>query len=262
VQVPAATRSTFDGPSPCFALADLEPPAEPPESGAGGGIASFLNSTRGVIGSITALIVAVSGLLVALNRIGVLGGDDDGTTTRGTETTPTPRLFGEMTRPIGRVYFNGETMYVTARQPRRTLLHLADLEEPLRDVALSARVSWVSGARDYGTSFVCRYDSSSNYYLLGVLSGGRYNIARYREGRLVSLTGGIRRSSAITGDANEITARCVGDDPTILTLEVNGRTVATRQDPNGIESGNIGIRAGSGESFVTFRFEDFELRYL
>jgi hypothetical protein len=240
-------------------VADLEPPAEPPESGAGGGITSFLNSTRAVVGAITALIVAVSGLLIALNRIGVLGGDDDDGTT---ETKPTSHLFREMTRPIGRVYFDRTTMYVTARQPGRTLVHLAEQEEPLRDVALSARVSWVSGARDYGTSFVCRYDSSSNYYLLGVLSGGRYNIARYRDGRLVSLTGGIRRSSAITGDTNDVTARCVGNDPTTLTLEVNGRTVDTRRDADGIESGNVGVRAGSSESFVTFRFEDFELRYL
>jgi hypothetical protein len=38
--------------------------------------------------------------------------------------------------------------------------------------------------------------------------------------------------------------------------------VAEEQDPNGIESGNVGIRAGSSESFVTLRFEDFVLRYL
>jgi hypothetical protein len=38
--------------------------------------------------------------------------------------------------------------------------------------------------------------------------------------------------------------------------------VATKKDPDGIESGNVGIRAGSSESFVVFRFEDFVLRYL
>jgi hypothetical protein len=35
-----------------------------------------------------------------------------------------------MTRPIGRVYFDGETMYVRASQLGRPLLQLADLEEP------------------------------------------------------------------------------------------------------------------------------------
>lgn len=238
---------------------DLPTPDESPDSGAGGGVGAFLHNTRNIIGAITGLIVAISGLLIALNKTGILGGDGDGTTT---ETRPPASLFGPITRPIGRVYFDGETMYVRAAQAGRPLLHLADLEKPLRDVALSARVSWVSGARDYGMSFICRYDNSSNYYLFGVLSGGRYNIGRYRDGRLVSLTGGIQQSTQIDEDANDITARCVGDNPTTLTLEINGRPIATKQDPDGIETGNIGIRAGSSESFVTFRFEGFELRYL
>jgi hypothetical protein len=238
---------------------DLEPP-ESPDSDAGGGLTSFLNNTRNVIGAITALILAISGLLVALDRAGILGGDDgDGTTT---ETRPPDSLFGPITRPIGRVYFDGDTMYVRAAQPGRPLLHLADLEEPLGDVSMSARVTWVSGARDYGMSFVCRYDNSQNYYLLGVLSGHRYNIGRYQDGRLVSLTGGIQQNSGIDELSNDITARCVGDDPTTLTLEVNGRTIAREQDPDGIATGNVGIRAGSSESFVTVRFEDFVLKYL
>jgi hypothetical protein len=241
-------------------LDDLEPTDESPDSGAGGGLGSFLNSTRNVVGAATGLILAISGLVVALNKVGILdrGGDDETTT----ETRPPAGLFGPITRPIGRVYFDGETMYVRAAQAGRPLLHLADQEKPLRDVSMSARVSWVSGARDYGMSFICRYDNSSNYYLLGVLSDGRYNIGRYRDGRLASLTGGIQHSTAIEEDANDITARCVGDDPTTLTLEINGRTVATKQDPDGIATGNVGIRAGSSESFVTFRFEDFVLRYL
>jgi hypothetical protein len=241
-------------------LADLEPPAESPEPESGGGIASFLNSTRNVVGALTALIVAVSGLLLALNKAGLLDGDENGPTT---EKRPPEGLFRAMRSPIGRVYFDDDqTMYVRASQRGRPLLHLADLEKPLRDVSLTSKVTWVSGAADYGTSFVCRHESNRNYYLLGVLSGGRYNIARYRDGRLVSLTGGIQQSGLIDGRTNEVTARCVGDDPTSLTLEVNGTVVAERKDPNGIETGNIGVRASSGESFVTVRFEDFTLRYL
>jgi hypothetical protein len=238
---------------------DLEPP-ESPDSGSGGGLGSFLNNTRNVIGAITGLIVAISGLLIALNRAGILDGGDDNETQ--TETRPTNALFGPIKRPIGRVYFDDETMYVKAAQAGRPLLHLADQEKPLRDVSMSARVSWVSGASDYGMSFVCRYDNSRNYYLLAVLSDRRYNIARYRDGRIVSLTGGIQQSTNIDERSNDITARCVGEDPTTLSLEVNGRTVATKKDPDGIESGNVGIRAGSSESFVVFRFEDFVLRYL
>jgi hypothetical protein len=240
-------------------LADLEPPAESPEPESGGGIASYLNSTRNVIGAITALIVAVSGLLLALNRAGVLG-DDNGTTT---ETRPPDGLFREMRSPIGRVYFDDDgAMYVRANRPSRPVVHPADLEEALHDVSLSAKVTWVSGAADYGTSFVCRYESNRTYYALGVLSGGRYNIVRYRDGRPVSLTGGFRRSGLIDERMNDVTVRCVGDDPTSLTLEVNGSVLAKRTDADGIEEGNIGVRASSGESFVTVRFDKFTLRYL
>jgi hypothetical protein len=240
-------------------LTDLEPP-EPPETGTGGGVSSFFSNTRNLIGGITGLIVAISGLLIALNRVGILGDDEEEVRT---ETTRPAGLFGPMTRPeIGSVSFDGETMYVRASQPGTRLLHLADLEEPLDNVSMSARVSRVGRARDYGVAFICRYADSGNYYFLAVLSGGRYNIGRYRDRRLVSLTGGLKRSSHIEEDSNEITVRCVEDDPTTLTLEVNGSTVAKRQDANGIERGNVGFRVGSDTSVVRLRFEDFRLTYL
>lgn len=242
-------------------MADLDPPAGSDDSDAGGGLLSFLNSTRSVVGAVTALIVAISGLLLALNKAGILGGDGDETTTAPT-SMPASGLFAPSTRPIGRVYFDGATMYVRAAEPNRPLLQLAEQESPLRDVAMTTRASWVSGSRDYGISLVCRYDSRSDYYLLAILSGGRYNIVRYRGGKPISLTGGIQQGSGAADGANEMTARCVGDDPTSLTLELNGRTVARAKDANGIESGNIGVRVGSGESFVTVRFENFVLRTL
>jgi hypothetical protein len=187
-------------------LGDLEPPAESHDPDVErGGVSSFLNSTRNVIGSITALIVAISGLLIALNKTGLLDGNDDDEPT--TETTPTAGLFAPITRPIGRVYFDGETMYVRTAQPGRPLLHLADQEDELDDVSMTARASWVSGARDYGLGFVCRYDSRADYYLIAVLSEGRYNIVRYRDGRPVSLTGGIQRSGDVREDTNVVTAR-------------------------------------------------------
>lgn len=245
---------------PCPALTDLDPSSEPSDPGSGGGLLSFLNSTRSVIGAATALVVAVSGLLVALNKAGILDGDDNQTPNPKPE--PATGLFRPMENPIGRVYFDGPTMYVKAKRSKRRLLHLAEQEKPLRDVALSTRVTWESGARDYGISLLCRYDSRSDYYLVAILSGGRYNIVRYRDGRPNSLTRGIQQGSGATQDANDITARCVSHDPTIVELEVNGRPVASVKDPDGVESGNVGLRVGSDESFVTIRFERFELRHL
>jgi hypothetical protein len=94
-----------------------------------------------------------------------------------------------------------------------------------------------------------------------VLTGGRYNIVKYDDGRLTSLTHGIQESSAITDDANDITALCVGDQPTTLTLMANGVTVGTVDDANALESGNVGIRLGTNESVVTLGFDDFVLKY-
>ena len=243
-------------------MADLEPPdgSEDSEPGGGIGIGSFLNTAPRAIGSITALIGAITGLLIALNKVGILDGNDGG---GGTTTTEMPGsgLFGPFTRPVGRVYFDGKTMYVKAAVPGRPLLVLANQEKPLQDVTMSAHVKWVSGASDYGLGLICRYESNRTYYLLAVLSGGRYNIARYRDGNLTSLTG-IQTSNTIKEGANDITARCVGDQPTGLTLQANGQTVAAVKDAEGIEGGNIGVRVGSSESFVTISFDDFVLKYL
>ncbi|MHB1244407.1 MAG: hypothetical protein ACYC1P_13560, partial [Gaiellaceae bacterium] len=100
------------------------------------------------------------------------------------------------------------------------------------------------------------------YYLLSVLSDGRYHIVRYRKGKPVSLTGGIQTSGAIEDDANDIGVRCVGNEPVILALEVNNRDVARVRDENGIEAGNVGLRLGTSESVVTASFRDYELRAL
>ena len=246
-------------------MSDLEPPPEVEETGTGGGLGAFLSSAPRVIGSITALIGAVTGLLIALNKTGVIGGDggSDGGSTTTTETIEEGGMFGPLDRPpIGRVYFDGKTMYVRSTKPGNPLVHLANQEEELSDVSLSARVRWVSGAKDYGVAFLCRYESPGNYYLLALLSGPRYNIVRYRDKKPISLTGGIKPTDAVNEDANRITAKCVGDEPTILTLQANGQPVGTAKDDDGIAGGNVGVRVGTSESFVTLRFDDFLLKYL
>jgi hypothetical protein len=232
------------------------------EAETGGGLSAFLSSAPRVIGSITALIGAVTGLLIALNKTGVIGGDGDDGSTTPTETVEAAGMYGPLTRPIGRVYFDGKTMYVKAAMPGRPLVHLANLAQALGDVSMSARVQRVSGADDYGVGFICRYESPASYYLLAVLSGPRYNLVKYRDGKPISLSGGIKPTGAVSEGENTITAKCVGDEPTALTLQANGQTLGTAKDADGIESGNIGVRVGSSESFVTLRFDDFVLKYL
>lgn len=240
--------------------------ADPGGGGGGGGIISFLTSVRGIVSTFATLVLAISGLIAALNQAGVIGGE--AATTATTTTTPTTTtshstsLFGEVTRPNGRVYFDGEQMYVRASLPGRPLLHLADREEPVADVSLRVRTEWVSGARDYGLGFVCRYENAKNYYLLSVLSAGRYNIVRYRNGQGRSLTGGIQTGTGAAEGANDIYAKCTGNDPTNLTLTVNGRELPTVRDDDGLGAGIVGLRVGSSESFVVVRFERFDLREL
>jgi len=242
-------------------LSDLDPSPDVEETGTGGGLGAFLSSAPRVIGSITALIGAVTGLLIALNKTGVIG--DGGGSTTPTETIDdADGIFGPLDRPpIGRVYFDGKTMYVRATKPGNPLVHLSKLDEALGDVSMSARVKWVSGAKDYGLGFICRYESPARYYLLALLKGREYNIIRYRDGKAISLSG-KKPTDAVTEGTNTLTAKCVGDQPTILTLQANGQTIGTAKDDDGIESGNIGVRAGSSESFVTLRFDDFLLKYL
>jgi hypothetical protein len=238
---------------------DPEPPAGLDDD-SGSGLSSFLNSTPKMIGSITALIGAITGLLLALNKAGLLGGD--GVEAGTTQPQPADGLFSPIRRPVGRVYFDGTTMYVKAAKARAPILLLADQEESLQEVGMSTSVVWTSGAEDYGYSLLCRYQNARNYYLLGVLSGGRYNIGRYRDGKLTSLTHGLQHSGYIDDKENAVTARCVGDSPTTLSLEVNEHMVASVKDPNGLSGGNVGLRVGSGESTVTLAFENYVLKYL
>ncbi len=235
--------------------------------GGSGGIISFLTSVRGIVSTFATLVLAISGLIAALNQAGVIGGDDSeaastDATTATTTTSQSTSLFGPVTRPNGEVYFDGEQMYVRASLPGRPLLHLADRAETVADVSLRVRTEWVSGARDYGLGFVCRYENAKNYYLLSVLSGGRYNIVRYRDGQGRSLTGGIQTGTGAAEGANDIYAKCTGNDPANLTLTVNGRELPTVRDDGGLGAGIVGLRVGSSESFVVVKFERFDLREL
>jgi hypothetical protein len=231
----------------------------PSDTDSGGG--SFWTSLPALLTASAVLIGAIVSAVVTLTK------DDDGdaaaaTTSQTSTGTTGDRFFRELTRPLGRVYFEGETMLVKASQPGRPLLVLAESDEAIADVRLGAHVEWVSGAKDYGVGFVCRYADAGNYYLLSVLSGGRYHIVRYRRGKPVSLTGGIQTSGAVDDTANDVFARCVGTDPVTLTLTVGGQQVATVRDADGIDGGNVGIRVGTSESVVTTSFRRFELRSL
>lgn len=245
-------------------MADSEPSPGSDDADATGGLSSLLNTTPRVIGSVTALIGAVTGLLIALNRAGVIGSGSGDGGTHSTSTDDGSPLFGPKTQGGGEgtVRLEDGTLYVTALEPGHGVRVLADQESPLRDVSLSAHVEWVSGADDWSFSLLCRFQDRLNYYLLGVIpSTHRYNIARYRDGKLRSLTG-LRKSDTIRDDDNDVQVRCVGGPDTTLTLVVNGEMLARYTDRAGIDSGNVGIRAGSATGTVTTSFGGLVLRSL
>jgi len=217
-----------------------------------------------VIGAITALVGALSGLLIALNKAGILGngGGTSATTTQsnGTTTVAEPTPFG----PNGQGGGDGEVelkdgaLYVTANEPGHGVRVLADPESTATSTTLTARAQWVDGERDWSFALVCRFQGSKNFYLLGVIPiKHQYNIARYRDGRLKSLSG-LRRSDSIRTNDNRVTARCIGKQPT-LTLKVNGETLPAVHDANGLAYGNVGIRVGSAVGVVTCAFTELEL---
>jgi hypothetical protein len=250
------------------ALVDPEPRAGSEASDSpSGGLSGFLGSTPRVIGAITGLIAAVSGLLLALNRAGILGngGGTSTTTTQsnGTTTVANPPPFG----PNGQGGGDGDvqvkddgTLLVTANEPGHPVRILADPESTSTSTTLTARASWVDGERDWSFALVCRFQSSKNFYLLGVIPiSRRYNIARYRDGRLTSLSG-LRRSDAIRANGdNNVSASCFGSQRTTLTLKVNGERLPAVRDPNGIAYGNVGIRVGSAVGVVTCAISELQL---
>jgi hypothetical protein len=249
-------------------MSDIEPTEGSGDADSGGWLASFFNTTPRVIGSISGLIVAVSGLLIALSKAGLLGGDTPDSKTTPAKTTPAkttpaetpPQIFSEFNRSNGELSFEGNTMYIEAKQPRSPVVALSNQAAP-RDVVMSTRVEWENGAYDYGVSLMCRRRNAKNYYLLAVLPGkGGYSIKKYVDGRLVPLKQG-RNRYVVHRRVNKLTVRCESDRPTSLKLFVNGQPLARAYDRDGLPAGDVGIRVGTNQrSEVTVAFVGFRLR--
>ncbi len=233
---------------------------------------SFLTSAPALLGALATLVTAITGLIIVFRP------DDDGpgpapppspppaaadTQGPGTDTTPTgaAAYFTRTEEPPlgeGKVYFRGETMYLEAPGKKGVGVK-SDLNTP-SDVSMSVRVRRDSGARKYGAGLICRYVDRRTYYLLAVLDGSSYNIVKYDASKSPKPMTLERRPlpGVVAGHDFEMGADCEGDDPTRLTFKVNGQTVAERSDHDGIESGTVGIRAGTSEAEgVTIRFDDF-----
>ena len=119
-----------------------------------------------------------------------------------------------------------------------------------------------SGAKDYGVSFICRYQSPGSYYVLALLKRPRYNIVRYRDKRPLSLTGGPSRPAPSKTARTRSRPSASAISPPSSRSRRMGRPSVPPRMTTASRAGTSAVRVGSSESFVTLRFDDFVLKYL
>lgn len=148
----------------------------------------------------------------------------------------------------------------------------AQYETP-HDQFVSVDAKQVAGAEDEGLFGVaCRASDNRNQYYLSISSNGSFGIDKYRENKntvILANPKGVERSEAIRtglGAVNRIRAECVGgkgQEPTRLTLYVNGQKVAEATDEDALlneSTGNVGLGIDAGRSPPTdVIFDNFVL---
>ena len=260
---------------------------EPPPETSGGedaGSRSFFTTLPGILTALATLLATFTGLLTALHRFGVIGGDDSASTTAidTAETSPSPPIpppaaefsdppgiFTEATVGDADRYFSNGFLYFKIATANAPMVAIARADTP-RDLRVQVEAQKVEGSENFGLGVICRHQNRRNYYSLGIGSGGRlgsggrYNIVKYVAGSPRSLTGGWKVSPVINGgnSANAVKVECTGGARVELTLYVNDRLVAQRVDARGLANGGVGLRAGTADSPVTIRFSRFSFRQI
>ena len=263
VSSPTQVSSTPDATTPVHEpVPPTPPPPAPPQPGGRKGW---------LIGGLAAVALVVAGAIAAflLTR-----GDDEpetvttSPTTQTTATTSTvdgsaafsdpPNLFRAVERDGSNAAFSNAAYAFFVDVANQPLISVADREAPA-DVRVTVDVTG-GGSTDFGASVLCRYQGSTDYYLLAIASGRRYNVVKYVDGEPQSLQGGFRTSNAVRpgGATNEVEATCEGSDTVDLTLVVNGTRVARVSDSDSPHNGGtVGLRVGTIEPPVSIQFENF-----
>jgi serine/threonine-protein kinase len=220
----------------------------------------------------TWIVAGVAGavLLVAGTIVGVVlatrgGGNANTATTSATGSaafSEPPSLFGPIDRGDASATFIDDGYVFELKKASRPLLSEANRAAPL-DVR--AQVDVQSADADYGAAVLCRFQSQRDYYLVAILSGQRYNIVKYVDGKQRSLQGGIQTSSVIRPGAatNHVEAQCYGTGTVVVNLIVNGSRVSSVADAEApLTGGRVGLRANTTEPTVHVRFEKFVMSKL
>lgn len=189
---------------------------------------------------------------------------------------------GETTaRPTGRIYFqdnfsNEATGWPSVRKEEgitdyengvyRIFVNVSNddyfatpqLPSPPSDVRVEVDATKVAGPDNNDFGILCRYQDNNNVYQFVVSSDGYIGILKLVDGSMQSIAAETLIESPIVHEGNaqnHIRADCIGD---LLTLYVNGQQVATAQDTTFINSGAVGVFAGTYDTPGTdIHFDNF-----
>ncbi|MDD3948255.1 MAG: PT domain-containing protein [Anaerolineaceae bacterium] len=139
---------------------------------------------------------------------------------------------------------NGSLTYTMKNLNWNAWDYLPDQE--FEDVALEASFENVDLIGDADQGFVCRYQDSSNYYMLSYRYDNYVSIYALVDSEYTSLYKGYVDTDVIQMDVNTAKAVCEGNQ---LSLYVNGDLMAQAVDPNNtFPIGKVGFVMGSSDT--------------
>ncbi|MDP8924380.1 MAG: hypothetical protein M3O34_16095 [Chloroflexota bacterium] len=143
-----------------------------------------------------------------------------------------------------------DVYHLVARHPGQYVAIQAPIAEPLSDVVVTGTFRKVGGPPGGGYGLIIRdqrpaqgapLDQGGRYYVLEVGDRGEVGIWRRETDRWVDLLPWTRREAVRPGgEPNELSVLAVGPR---LTLQVNGMSVATVEDPT-LDMGAVGVFVG------------------
>lgn len=126
------------------------------------------------------------------------------------------------------------------------------------DVRVEVDATKVDGPDNNDFGILCRYQDNNNLYQFVLSSDGYVGIVKLVDGSMQSIAAEtlLEDSAVNIGNAkNHIRADCIGNT---LTLYVNGQQVSTVQDTTFVDSGAVGVFAGTYDNPGTdIHFDNF-----
>lgn len=156
------------------------------------------------------------------------------------------------------VYGPQDDTFMIGVYAENLLYHVDVPRVEAEDVSIEVEATRAGGTdKEMSAAVLCRVSANPvQFYVFEVTFDGYYTIAKYVDGRPVSLGIGYEASRAINAGSatNHIRADCIGDT---LSLYVNGTQLAILHDDQ-LESGRVALGAAtfSGKPSAEVRFDN------